>query len=168
MLEAHNRVAIGPKPPVCTVDRRDDHSADEQAGVAFRGGHLRLPAVPFYELVDGRTAVIVHCRLGADCLDIATTAGTVIARHTLAPAGAGVMVRDHGHVLALDQAAMTAASPAAPHRRKQRIPPGPAARAAAQTLRTAAGATAQPTASDGVIDLARYAAAARGRNTLSR
>ena len=43
------------------------------------------------------------------------------------------MVRDHGHVLALEQAAMTAASPAAPHRRKQRIPPGPAALAAAHS-----------------------------------
>ena len=92
----------------------------------------------------------------------------MIARHDLAPAGAGVMVRDHGHVLALEQAAMTAASPAAPHRRKQRIPPGPAALAAADALRAAAGKhrrTAPP--SEAVIDLARYAAAARGRNTLT-
>ena len=89
----------------------------------------------------------------------------MIARHTLAPAGAGVMVRDHGHVLALEQAAMTAASPAAPHRRKQRIPPGPAALAAADALRATA-TTAEP-AAEAVIDLARYAAAARGRNTLT-
>ena len=81
------------------------------------------------------------CRLGASHLDIATTAGTVIARHALAPAGAGVMVRDHGHVLALEQAAMAAASPAAPHRRKQRIPPGPAALAAADALRAAGPAS---------------------------
>ena len=90
----------------------------------------------------------------------------MIARHALAPAGAGVMVRDHGHVLALEQAAMTAASPAAPHRRKQRIPPGPAALAAAGALRAAAGQPAAP-AGDAVIDLARYAAAAHGRNTLT-
>ena len=68
----------------------------------------------------------------------------MIARHALAPAGAGVMVRDHGHVLALEQAAMAAASPAAPHRRKQRIPPGPAALAAADALRAAAGKHRQP------------------------
>ena len=130
--------------------------------MSFRGN--RYSVAPEF----ARATVIVRCRLGASCLDIATTAGTVIARHALAPAGAGVMVRDHGHVLALGQAAMTAASPAAPHRRKQRIPPGPAARAAADALRTTAGATAQPAASHGVIDLARYAAAARGRNTLTR
>ena len=106
------------------------------------------------------------CRLGAGHLDIATATGTMIARHALAPAGAGVMVRDHGHVLALEQAAMTAASTAAPHRRKQRIPPGPAALAAADTLRATAGKTAGP-AGDPVIDLARYAAAAHGRNTLT-
>ena len=89
----------------------------------------------------------------------------MIARHALAPAGAGAMVRDHGHVLALDLAAMTASSLAAPHRRKQRIPPGPAALAAAGTLR-AAGKAAEP-GGEPVTDLARYAAAAHGRNTLT-
>ncbi len=86
----------------------------------------------------------------------------------MAPDGAGAMVRDHGHVIALDQVAMAAATPQAPHRRKQRIPPGPAARAAADALRQAA-ATATATGTDAkevVIDLARYAAAAEGRNTL--
>ena len=56
------------------------------------------------------------------------------------------MVRDHGHVLALEQAAMAAASSGTPHRRKQRIPPGTAARAAADALRTTtcgAGALAE-------------------------
>ena len=77
------------------------------------------------------------------------------------------MVRDHGHVLALEQAAMTAASPAPPHRRKQRIPPGPAALAAAGALRAASGTGRRTRAGDAVIDLARYAAAAHGRNTLT-
>jgi hypothetical protein len=80
------------------------------------------------------------------------------------------MVRDHVHVLALEQAAMTAASPAAPHRRKQRIPPGPAALAAAGALRAATGtnpAAAEPAVRDAVIDLTRYAAAAHDRNTLT-
>jgi hypothetical protein len=101
----------------------------------------------------------------------------VIARHTLAPAGAGACVRDTGHVLALERAAMAAFTDTAPHRRKQRIPPGPAARAAAAALRTGAAAgpstpdTVRDTATihpggEVVVDLARYAAAAQGRNTL--
>ena len=130
-----------------------------QALVSFRGN--RYSVAPEF----ARAAVLARLRLGASHLDIATAAGTVIARHALAPAGAGVMVRDHGHVLALEQAAMTAASPAAPHRRKQRIPPGDAALAAAGALRAAAGTAASP--GDAVIDLARYAAAAHGRNTLA-
>jgi transposase len=149
-----------PFPAILSVPR----TVSAQALVSFRGN--RYSVAP--ELA--RAAVIVMCRLGAGHLDIATATGTVIARHALAPAGAGVMVRDHGHVLALEQAAMTAASPAAPHRRKQRIPPGPAALAAAGALRAATGtnpAAAQPAARDAAIDLARYAAAAHGRNTLT-
>ena len=146
-----------PFPATLSVTR----TVSAQALVAFRGN--RYSVAP--ELA--RAAVLVRCRLGASHLDIATTAGTVIARHALAPPGAGVMVRDHGHVLALEQAAMTAASPAAPHRRKQRIPPGPAALAAADALRAAPATTAEPAAGEAVIDLARYAAAAHGRNTLT-
>ena len=55
-----------------------------------------------------------------------------------------------------------------PHRRKERIPPGPAARAAADALR----ARQQPDPvsavnDDVVIDLAKYDRAANGRNTLT-
>ena len=90
--------------------------------------------------------------------------GIVVARHGLAPDGAGVTVRDHGHVAALDLAAMAAATSAPPHRRKQRIPPGPAALAAA----AASPGQQQPNCADGtVIDLAAYAQAANGRNTLT-
>ena len=162
------REPLRPAPPVpFPATLPVPRTVSAQALVSFRGN--RYSVAP--ELA--RTAVIVVCRLGAGHLDIATAAGTVIARHALAPAGAGAMVRDHGHVLALEQAAMTAASPAAPHRRKQRIPPGPAALAAAGVLRAGTGtnpaapATAEPAASEAVIDLARYAAAARGRNTLT-
>jgi hypothetical protein len=149
-----------PFPAILSVPR----TVSAQALVSFRGN--RYSVAP--ELA--RAPVIVMCRLGAGHLDIATATGTVIARHALAPAGAGVMVRDHDHVLALERAAMTAASPAAPHRRKQRIPPGPAALAAAGALRAATGTNpvaAHPAARDAVIDLARYAAAADGRNTLT-
>ena len=157
------REPLRPAPPVpfpATVSVPRTVSA--QALVSFRGNLYSVAP----ELA--RAAVIVAPRLGAGHLDIATAAGTVIARHALAPAGAGVMVRDHGHVLALEQAAMTASSPAAPHRRKQRIPPGPAALAAAGALRARRpDRPQQPAAGDAVIDLARYAAAAHGRNTLT-
>jgi hypothetical protein len=138
-----------------------------QALVSFRGN--RYSVAP--ELA--KATVTVSHRLGGGHLDIATGAGTVIARHTLAPDGAGVMVRDHGHVLALEQVAMAAASSAKPHRRKQRIPPGTAALAAADALRTTtdddgAAAVTPPVADEVVIDLARYAAAAHGRNTLKK
>jgi hypothetical protein len=79
------------------------------------------------------------------------------------------MVRDSGHVLALTTAALAAFTTAAPHRRKQRIPPGPTARAAAEILRPTVTPTDAPTggsAAEVVIDLAAYDRAARGRNTL--
>jgi hypothetical protein len=48
-----------------------------------------------------------------------------------------------------------------PHHRKQRIPPGPAALAAADRLR------GTPPAAGAVIDLSVYAAAAARRSTLT-
>lgn len=90
----------------------------------------------------------------------------MIARHDLAPDGAGVMVRDHGHVIALEQLVLAGHDTSRPHRKKERIPPGPAARAAAEVLRT----NQQPDDvmnTDVVIDLSKYDRAAHGRNTLT-
>ncbi|UOX99984.1 Mu transposase domain-containing protein [Blastococcus sp. PRF04-17] len=134
-----------------------------QALVAYRGNLYSVPP----ELA-GTTVTVAH-RLGADSIDIATAAApgrppTVLARHRLATDGAGVMIRDSGHVVALQTAVLAAFSTAAPHRRKQRIPPGPAARAAADALRRPSSSSA--TSSDVVVDLAAYDRAARGRNTL--
>jgi Mu transposase-like protein len=156
-----------PFPAILSVAR----TASAQALVCFRGNQYSVPP----ELA--RAQVSVNHRLGTTILEIATasgiSAGTIIARHTLAHPGAGATIRDHGHVVALEHAAMAAFTPAAPHRRKQRIPPGPAARAAAATLRantntsTDVGGDARTDAqTDVVVDLARYVAAARGRNTL--
>ena len=154
-----------PFPAVLTVER----TASAQALVAFRGNRYSVPP----ELA--RAQVSASHRLNSTHLDIATASGIVVARHRLATPGAGATIRDHGHVAALERAAMAAFTNAAPHRRKQRIPPGAAARAAAQALRAATApspastSTAPPTAQtsdDTVIDLARYAAAAQGRNTL--
>lgn len=152
-----------------------------QALVAYAGNFYSVPP----ELA--RASVTVRVRLGGAHLEVTTATDhptgravpVVLARHRLAPAGAGVMVRDHGHVLALDTAAMAAATSAQPHRGKVRIPPGPDAIAAAEALRhngtsptaslTTTTGTDQGAVADGatVIDLARYAAAAAGRNTLT-
>ena len=154
----------GPFPAVLTVAR----TATAQALVAFRGNHYSVPP----ELA--RAQITVAHRLGTAGIELATSSGIIIARHHLAPAGAGATIRDTGHVLALQRAAMAAFTPGAPHRRKQRIPPGPAARAAAAALRASHSAPETsipdtPTGEAGaevVVDLTRYAAAAQGRNTL--
>lgn len=143
-----------PFPATITVERR----VAANARVAYRGNFYSVPP----ELA--HTAVTVTTRLGDGHLDIATDTGIVVARHRLAAAGTGAVVADHGHVTALSTAALVAFTDAPPHRSKQRIPPGPAALAAAAVLRNdseseSAGAT--------VIDLARYAQAANGRNTLT-
>lgn len=162
-----------PFPATVVVER----TVSAQALVSFRGNRYSVPP----ELTGAR--VTVSLRLGATTIDIATTpgpapgarGGVVIARHRLAPTGAGAMVRDHGHVLALETAAMAAATSATAHRGKERRPPTPAALAAAELLLAATGTTtaASGTAPDQVkagvvIDLGRYAAAALGRNTLDQ
>jgi transposase len=133
-----------------------------QALVAYEGNFYSVPP----ELA--RSQVTVTHRLGAAHIDIAAagpagSSDVVLARHQLAPAGAGVQVRTDTHVAALNSAALAAATPTRPHRRKQRIPPGPAAQAAAAALTTPTGAAGAAV----VIDLSRYAAAAAGRNTLT-
>jgi transposase len=142
-----------------------------QALVAFRGNRYSVPPQ-----LHGAT-VAVTVRLGADYLNIGTTpsAGasrvlpTVIARHRLAPTGAGATIRDESHVTALNAAALTASTSAAPHRGKVRLPPSPTARSHAAALRAAAsGLPLTATGEASVVDLARYAAAANGRNTLTR
>lgn len=113
--------------------------------------------------------MVVSHPVGAEFCDIATLSGIVIARHRMAADGLGVMVRDSGHVIALDTAAMATAATGRPHRRKERIPPGPAAKAAAAQLRQLQNANADSietstTSTDStVIDLSAYERAAQKR-----
>lgn len=131
--------------------------------VSYRGNRYSVPP----ELA--AAAVSVFHPVGGKFLDIATTAGIVIARHRLAADGLGVMVRDSGHVIALDTAAMAAATTGRPHRRKERIPPGLAAKAAAAQLLQLHGGTSpssetSTTATHStVIDLSAYERAAQNR-----
>ena len=141
-------------PATLTVSRK----VTAQALVAFRGNHYSTP--PELAL----TTVNVVWRLGSPMADIATASGIVVARHVLAPDGAGVSVRDHGHVTALDLAAMAGSTSLPPHRRKQRIPPGAAALAAAAAI---TGYATKDCADGTVVDLSAYAKAANGRNTLT-
>jgi hypothetical protein len=139
-----------------------------QALVAFRGNRYSVPP----ELV-GQTVTISH-RLGSQHLDVSIPRGSgapvVLARHRRAADGAGVTLRTDDHVRALETAVLGAFTTAPPHRKKVRIPPGPAARAAAEQLLAAAHQHRPdlntPTSPEVVIDLATYAAAAANRRTL--
>jgi len=145
---------LQPLPPTLfPVVVTEERTATRQALIDWRGNRYSVPP----ELAAAR--VVVHQRLGATSIDIATVSGVVIARHTVAEAGLGVTIRDSGHVTALETIALAAAPPGRPHRKKERIPPGTAARRAATAL---TGAT-EPTT---VISLAAYETAAKNRNTL--
>ncbi len=143
-----------PYPAELVVER----TVSAQALVAYAGN--------FYSVAPelAATRVGVRVRLGEVHLNITDPAGRVVlARHRLAPPGAGAMVRTDEHVHALNTAALAGSSPAVPHRPKVRIPPGAAARAAADVL-----TGRHDRACDAVVvDLAAYAAAAAGRNTLT-
>jgi|SRR5215469_249639 len=120
-----------------------------QALVAYRGNSYSVPPG-----LRGATVTVTH-RLGSAEVAIATASGAVIARHRRAPDGAGAVVRDIGHVAALDKAVLASFSAAPPCRRKDRRPPSAAALAEAARLRGAPGPAERV-----VIDLATYAAAA--------
>lgn len=162
VLTVAEREPLAPMPTVpfpATIS--EERTVSAQALVAWRGNFYSVPP----ELA--RAQVVVSQRLGKAHVDIATVGGIVIARHEVAPDGAGVMVRDHGHVIALEQLVLAGHDTSRPHRRKERIPPGPAALAAADALRARRQPTTTAITDDVVIDLSTYDRAAPGRNTLT-
>jgi hypothetical protein len=146
--------------PVIVAETR---TASRQAMVSYRGNRYSVPP----ELAAAQ--VVVRHPVGGQFCDIATTSGIVVARHRMAADGLGVMVRDSGHVIALDTAAMATAATGRPHRRKERIPPGPVAKAAAAQLlglkdvNSVAVESATPSTDSTVIDLSAYERAAQNR-----
>ncbi|WP_062013815.1 Mu transposase domain-containing protein [Streptomyces hygroscopicus] len=106
-----------------------------QGLVAFEGNFYSVPPG-----LPGARVGVIH-RLGEDTVSIATASRAVIARHRLAPRGAGQTVSDR-----------------APCKSKVRRPPSEAALAEAERLREqrASGSTAERV----VIDLSHYAAVA--------
>ena len=119
-----------------------------QALVSYRGNAYSVPPGL------AGTAVSVTHRLGAATLDIAAGA-VVLARHHREPDGAGVLVRDTGHVVALEKAVLAAFTDRAPCRAKVRRPPSAAALAEADRLRGARPAPGEHV----VVDLTQYVAA---------
>ena len=122
-----------------------------QALVSFRGNHYSVP--PGLD----QAQVHVRHRLGADTLRIVTTGGATIAVHHRAPDGAGRVIRDDGHVAALERAVLGAFSTDRPCTHKTRRPPTAVALAEAAKLR---GLTTAGPAAHVVIDLSAYAATA--------
>jgi len=137
-----------PYPAVLTVTR----TVSAQALVALRGNTYSVPpGMPGREL-------IVSSRLGSGIVEVATETGVVLARHRRAPDGAGAVIRDSGHVAALEAAVLAGFTDRAACRSKTRRPPSPAARAEAARLH----GDPDPVAASGqVLDFAAYAAAVR-------
>lgn len=104
----------------------------------------------------GRQVTVRH-RLGAEVLHVVTAGGAIVAEHRVALAHAGAVVRDEGHVRALEAAVLASFSSAPPCPRKVRRPPSPDARAEAARL---AGIPVADTAARVVIDMNSYVAAA--------
>ena len=75
----------------------DARMVTAQALVAWHGNSYSVP--PGH----GGQQVTVRHQLGSATLDVVTAAGTVLARHRREPDHAGAVVRDEGHVAALEE-----------------------------------------------------------------
>jgi hypothetical protein len=93
--------------------------------------------------------VRVRRRLGAEELELVSAADVVVARHRLAPAGAGALRRSEEHRVALEQVVLASLTSARPCRRKANRPPG------AEALRAAAALAGEQR--EVVVSLERYA-----------
>jgi transposase len=135
-------------PAVLSVTR----TVSAQALVAFRGNAYSVPPG-----LSGRE-LIVSARLGSGIVEVTTETGVVLARHRRAPDGAGAVIRDGGHVAALEAAVLAGFTDRAACRGKTRRPPSAAARAEAARLR---GDRIGHDPGGLVVDFAAYAAAVR-------
>ncbi|MEV0446198.1 transposase [Streptomyces spectabilis] len=138
-----------PFPAEVSVER----TVTPQSLVAFEGNSYSVPPG-----LAGTRVRVLH-RLGEDFLDIVTAGRAVVARHRRALRGAGQIVRDSGHVIALERKVLDSFSERAPCKSKVRRPPSEAALAEAERLREGQAAAASA-AERVVIDLSHYAAVA--------
>ena len=134
------------------VDVIVERTVTAQALVPFAGNHYSVPpGLPGAQ-------VQVAVRLGQDTVRIITAGGATVAVHQRRPDGSGAIVRDEGHVIALEHAVLAAFSPARPCNRKTRRPVSDAAAAEAALLRGGQQPGAEQAGQRVVIDLAAYAA----------
>ena len=93
--------------------------------------------------------VLVRWRLGADTIDVVSSAGSVVASHRLSPRGSGRTTRLPEHTAALENVVLGAFNTDRPCRRKVNRPPSDAALALAAEIVGDAGR-------DPVINLTAY------------
>ena len=161
---------LGALPPAFPATTTVDRQVSAQALVHYRGNTYSVPPG-----LTG-TTVQVRQRLGTHILDItstgtragisgATRAVTVLARHDRAVDGAGICVRDAGHVRALQSTVLAAFHDGPRCARKVRRPPTAAALVHAEQLRDDAAADVAGGATERavVVDLSVWADAARLR-----
>ncbi|MFB7665010.1 IS21 family transposase [Kitasatospora sp. NPDC056138] len=87
-----------------------------QGQVSYRGNYYPVPA-------DLSGAVVRVCRrLDEPFLSITTASGAVIARHALAPQGAGLTLTGRGRAIVLDRTTRTSRTDAPPPCRLERVP----------------------------------------------
>ena len=96
--------------------------------VSYEGNRYSMPPV-----LHGQR-ITVRRRLGSEQIELVSSAGSVVACHRLAPAGAGALRRHEEHRVALEQVILNSLTSSRPCRRKQNRPPGEAALAAAAAL----------------------------------
>lgn len=112
--------------------------------VEFRGNAYSVPPG-----LIGRDVIVQH-RLDHPTFEIIAASGAAVARHRLAPPGAGRIIRLPEHHAALESAVLAAYTTATPCRRKENRPPGPQALAAAALI-------GRPHDDDVTVDLGWYA-----------
>ena len=133
------------------ADLEVERTASPQGLVSFDGNQYSVPPG-----LPGAQVKVLH-RLGEDYLHVLTAGRAVVAKHRRAPGGSGQVVRDAGHVIALERAVLASFSDRAPCKSKVRRPPSEAALAGAERLR-GTGTSGSATAERVVIDLSHSAA----------
>ncbi|MFC8718654.1 transposase [Kitasatospora sp. NPDC057198] len=130
-----------------------ERTVSPQGLVSFDGNQYSVPPG-----LPGAQVKVLR-RLGEDYLHVLTAGRAVVAKHHRAPGGSGQVVRDAGHVIALERAVLASFSDRAPCKSKVRRPPSEAAIAEADRLR-GTGTSGSASAERVVVDLSHYAAVA--------
>jgi len=147
LADAEPLLALPAAPYSATIEVARPVGTD--ATVAFRGNRYSVPPG-----LTGTELTLRH-RLGTATLAICSAAGSLLASHRLAVAGAGMIVRTGAHRAALEGVVLGAFTTDRPCDRKANHPPGPAALAAAARLLGGEGREV-------TVDLGRYAEFAEG------